>query len=102
MFSLDCGNLIRISNNGWEEEEVIHLQNNKFVIGSTPLSDYRIENAKDVCCEIFTDDHGRVSDFSSPRIISFCCVQKKQCDIQNGYRISYIFCQNFVQKKIVS
>lgn len=74
MFSLARGNLIRIGNNGLEDE-VIHPVNNKFVIGSTPLSDYHIGNAKTVCCEIFADDLGRVSYFISPHIISFCCVQ---------------------------
>lgn len=66
MFLLEGGRLIRINKDGSDGEE-IRAHNTKFVLGSSVLYDHQIKDLPrsglDYCCEIATDDFGRVSAF---------------------------------------
>lgn len=66
MFPLDGGRLVRIKKDG-SYGETICTQHKKFVFGSAVLCDHHIKDlspVSNICCEIATDDFGRVSDFS--------------------------------------
>lgn len=69
MFPLEGGRLVRINKDASNHEEIC-THHTKFVFGSSVMCDHQIKDlntTSDYCCEIATDDFGRVSPFFSVR-----------------------------------
>lgn len=104
MFSLETGKLIRLREDG-SEEEVIRTKQSKLTFGTSLLADYVIDNSNnalpELSFEISTDNCGRVSKFISvvPKI------QKNYTRLveNNGFFCSFfyvVFASKIVNKSI--
>lgn len=66
MFPLSNGRLIRINKDG-TNGEITQSKKSTLIFGSSPIYDHHVidlDPSKDICCEISTDEYGRVSAFN--------------------------------------